>query len=106
MAVEVILRQEANEDLRRLGSAALKLEAVKFLIRLERNPRFGLPLGPHEVGDLSGCRKIYFNGARHRIVYRLLPDERAPTTVDVIAIGPREALAVYVSAVERLGDET
>ncbi len=103
MGVEVVLRGEAQEDLRNLGTSALKLEAAKFLIRLEGEPTIGRVLGPHEVGDLSDCRKIYFDGARHRIIYRLLPNEHTPTTADVIAIGPREALAVYVSAIERLG---
>ncbi|MFL5964665.1 MAG: hypothetical protein ACJ757_17450 [Gaiellaceae bacterium] len=97
------MRDEANEDLRNLSSAALKFEVLKFLIRLERDPKVGRPLGLHGVGDLSDCRKIFFDDARHRIVYRLLPDEEAPVTADVIAIGPREALAVYINAVARLG---
>jgi ParE toxin of type II toxin-antitoxin system, parDE len=104
VTVDVVVRAEAEEDLRALGSNKLRLEAVKLIVALKIAPRLGRPLEHNpQTGDLSDCRKLYFDNARHRIVYRLLPSERKPTTVDVIAVGPREALEVYEAAVERLG---
>jgi mRNA interferase RelE/StbE len=104
VTIEVKARPEVSDDLRNLGSNALRLEAFGFLIELETNPLFGLKLDVREgVGDLSDCRKIYFDKARHRIVYRVLPDERNPASVDVIVIGPREELDVYTEAIRRLG---
>lgn len=103
MSVAVVLRPEADEDFRQLPTPACKLEAAGLLIRLEDEPRLGLPLGDQPPGDLSDCRKLYFDERRQRIVYRLLPSERNPASADVIAIGPREALEVYELAVARLG---
>lgn len=103
MTVEVRPRPEISEDLRGLGSNDLRLEALRYIVALAKKPRLGQRLEnlPH-TGDLSDCRKLYFNEARHRIIYRLLPDDRRPTEVDVIAVGPREAEGVYVEAVRRL----
>jgi hypothetical protein len=104
VTIEVKTRPEASEDIRNLGSNAVKLEVAKYLLRLEQRPDLGLPLGNQpETGDLSDCRKLYINERRHRIVYRLLPDETNPTVVDIIAVGERELCAVYIEAVKRLG---
>lgn len=103
MAVTVVVRPEALDDIRRLGSSSLKLEVSMYLLRLERSPWLGQPLHDFsDTGDLSDCRKLYVGDRTHRIVYRLLPDESAPTTVDVIAVGERELLQVYVEAARRL----
>lgn len=103
MNVRVEIRPEASADIRNLGSNAVKLEVAAYLLKLERNPYLGLPL-EHlpEIGDLSDCRKIYIDDRRHRIVYRLLPDEHNPTHVDVIVVGKRELSEVYVEAVRRI----
>jgi hypothetical protein len=104
VAVEVTFHPQARGDLKNLGSNPLRLEAAKFLLQLERAPLFGEKLGEHaEVGDLSDCRKIYFDKARHRIVYRVLPNERRPQRVEVIVIGPRAELEAYTEAIRRLG---
>jgi hypothetical protein len=72
-------------------------------------PELGSPLGMHPiVGDLSDCRKIPFGVAasaptRFRIVYRLRPTDAAPAYAEVIVIGRRADLSVYLEAVRRLG---
>lgn len=101
---EVRLRDEAAEEFRNLPTGP-KFEAAGLLLRLETEPRFGLPLGNQPPGDLSDCRKIYFDDRRLRIVYRLLPSTRNPVTAEIIAIGAREALEVYEIALRRLGRE-
>ncbi|HEY1563908.1 MAG TPA: hypothetical protein VGF72_04405 [Gaiellaceae bacterium] len=59
-------------------------------------PLFEEKLGEHpETGDLSDCRKIYFDKARYRIVYRVLPNEKRPKSVEVTVIGARAELEVY-----------
>jgi len=104
MAVEITFHPQARGDMMNLGSAPLKLEATKFLLQLERAPLFGEKLGEHaKVGDLSDCRKIYFDKARHRIVYRVLPNEKKPEVVEVSVIGARAELEVYTEAIRRLG---
>jgi hypothetical protein len=103
---EVAVRPAAKEDLRKLPFA-VQVEAVKYILRLEKSaPTLGLPLEHfHDVGDLSDCRKIYIDDRRHRVVYRVLPDEKNPKSADVIAVGPRKLKQVYVEAVKRLGRE-
>jgi hypothetical protein len=60
-------------------------------------------------GDLSDCRKLYFDETPDnprpgwRIVFRFRPDDRNRVQVQIIAIGPRRDLEVYETAVERLG---
>ena len=103
-AVKVVVRPEAKDDIRKLGSNPVKLEAMKYILRLEHAPKLGKELEHHAgVGNLSDCRKIFIASRRHRVVYRLIPDEQNPTVVDVIAVGPRALLEVYRVAAQRLG---
>lgn len=60
-----------------------------------RTPTLGLACGyQHATGNLSDCRKLYFDTAtgvdpRYRLVYRVLPDESAPQTIEVITVGEK-----------------
>ena len=78
-------------------------------MRLKRHPRLGLDLFDHaQFGDLSDCRKIYFDEERNvsprwRIVYRLVPDALNPTSVEIVSIGRRRHAEVYIVAARRLG---
>lgn len=103
MTLSVRVGEDAKTDLAALP-IPLRAEAFKWMLKLQTAPKLGQLLGEHsEVGDLSDCRKIYFNGARHRIVYRLAPNEQAPARVDVVAVGARASLRVYLEAARRLG---
>jgi hypothetical protein len=104
MAIKVTIRKLVKSDISSLPSRRLRLEVVGYLVRLKDEPYLGRPLGKHPVvGDLSDCRKIFFDNACYRILYRLLPNEKNPTEADVIAVGPRAALSVYKAAAKRLG---
>lgn len=105
-SVEVVPRPEVSDDLKNLGSPDLIREALQYIVDLRNKPFLGRPLEnlPH-IGDLSDCRKIFFDEARYRIVYRLLPNEENPKTADIITVGPRAALGAYTTALKRLGRE-
>lgn len=60
-------------------------------------------------GDLSDCRKVYFDESPDdprpgwRLVLRFRPDDRNRVQVQIVAIGRRKDGEVYETAVERLG---
>jgi hypothetical protein len=100
---EVKIETEALSDLGNL-TPTLLAEAYALLVKLKAAPTLGQPLGEHpEIGDLSDCRKLYFNGSRHRVIYQLQPDDANPRRVRVLAVGRRANLLVYRSAMQRLG---
>lgn len=104
MTVQVVARPQVNDDLFNLPSAELRFMALSFIVGLEYSPFLGSKLMAHpQYGDLSDCRKVYFDERRYRVIYRLLPDEIKPETADVIIVGPRESAEVYVEALIRLG---
>jgi len=63
------------------------------LKKLRESPEFGHPLGNKAGYDLSGCRKLYVDKKKIRIVYTII-EER-------IAVGKREDMAVYRLAAQR-----
>lgn len=87
--------------------------AWELLKHLAGAPFYGKPLeASPSTGDLTGTRSIYvIDFAQtaidwpppYRIVYRVLPGERAPERVQVIWAGRRDDLAVYRTAARRLG---
>jgi hypothetical protein len=87
--------------------------AWDLLEHLAGAPFYGKPLDASPTtGDLTDARSIYvIDFAQqtiawpppYRIVYRLLPGERAPERVQVIWVGRRDDLAVYRTAARRLG---
>lgn len=104
LPLRAFAREELEKDLSALDSDELRREAAKMMLRLRRKPYLGRRLGfARHVGDLSDCRKVYFDEARHRIVYRLLPDESSPAWIEIVAVGRRTGLDVYRSAARRLG---
>ena len=104
LPLQSLVTTDVQADFDALPTDDLRREAAGYLLRLKRQPFLGLPLeNLPSTGDLSDCRKVYFDEARYRIVYRLLPDEIHPEHVEVIAIGPRQHGAVYQAALGRLG---
>jgi hypothetical protein len=87
--------------------------AWELLEHLADAPFYGKPLeAAAATGDLTGTRSLYvidFDQTTigwpppYRIVYRLLPGERAPERAQVIWAGRRDDLAVYRTAARRLG---
>lgn len=98
----------AAEDVRRLHreNPDLALLVLQRLTDLSKGRLDGDPLEARVAGDLSDCRKIYVGTVgdqpTHRIVYRQVMGGEIEV-LEVIAVGPREAMAVYIEAAQRLG---
>lgn len=119
--IEVDITDEAMADLRALPNQHLQRVALQWMTRLRRSPRLGRRLEWRHGQNLHGCRKLYLDetdtpleldfvprrrseeGARYRIVYRLLPSEDDIEIVQTFAVGPKYGPegGVYARAAER-----
>lgn len=91
MAWKVELSEGAAQDFAALDGSLRRLVRKK-LAKLEENPHIGEELGNRAGCDLRGYYKLYFNGTRYRIVYRI---ENEILVVLIIGIGQRAHGAVY-----------
>ena len=88
--------EESRGDFKKLDGSQ-KILVGKRLIKLERDPSIGKPLGDKMGMDLSGYYKLYTDKKRLRIVYSIEGD-----AVNVVAIGEREGMDVYRLAASRI----
>ena len=100
---------DVTDDIRALRRRNEKLArlVIEKLADLRSGRIEGQPLSALAgTGDLSDCRKIYVGldpiRPTHRIVYRQ-HDDGAVEVIEVVAVGEREALIVYLEALKRLG---
>ena len=70
---------------------------MKQLVKLERNPKYGAPLGNKAGINLEGYFKLYADKKRIRIIY-----EEIGHVIKVIAIDKREDMEVYRIALKRI----
>ncbi len=98
MIYRVILNPQADDDLGEL-SHMQKTLVYKQLKKISISPQLGQILGNKNGYDLTGCRKMYADKKRIRIVYRVMDDE---IIVEVIAIGKRDEMEVYSKASLRI----
>jgi len=98
MSYSVVLKDGVEEDLKALSKAQLILVGKQFK-KLSTSPQLGELLGNQNGYDLSGCRKLYVDKKRIRIVYKIIDSQ---IVVEVIAIGKREGMEVYRNANDRL----
>jgi mRNA interferase RelE/StbE len=89
---------EVENDLKELDHR-VRLLVFKQLGKLAQSPQLGDLLGNKSGMDLSGCRKMYVDHKRVRIVYRIFEDV---IIVEVIAIAARDEMAVYRDAAQRI----
>lgn len=78
---------------------SIKKLVKKQLEKLKVSPFLGEELGNKNVYDLSGYRKMYACKKLIRIVYSVVENV---LLVNIIAIGKREDMEVYKTAVERV----
>lgn len=89
---------EVEDDLKQLDHR-VRLLVFKQLKKLSQSPQLGNLLGNKAGMDLSGCRKMYVDHKRVRIVYRIIEEV---IVVEVIAIAQRDDMSVYREASQRI----
>ncbi|MGE4400021.1 MAG: type II toxin-antitoxin system RelE/ParE family toxin [Campylobacterales bacterium] len=98
MTYEIEFHEEALEEFLSLDGSVRKLVA-KQIKKISASPQLGEELGNKNGIDLTGCRKMYVDQKRVRIVYEII--ERK-VVVHIVAIGKREEMQVYKDALKRL----
>ena len=98
MTYKLTFKEGVEKDLSKL-SHAQEMFVLKQFQKLKTSPELGKPLGNKAGYNLSGCKKMYVDKKKIRIVYRIIDDE---IVVEVIVVGKREDMKVYAKASERL----
>ena len=98
MPYELILKEEADDELAALSNRE-RILVFKQFKKISVSPELGEILGNKNGYDLSGCRKMYADKKRMRIVYRIKEQQ---IVVEVIAIGKRNEMEVYKDASKRV----
>ena len=98
MPYRVTLTADAADDFRHLDGS-LRKPVAKQLKKLETAPLLGEHLGNKAGLNLTGYYKLYSAKKGARIVYQIIEQE---VIVEVVAIGKREDLAVYQTALKRI----
>jgi len=98
MLYELVLHPELGKDLKKLSKTQVELVFKQFK-KLKVSPELGGLLGNKSNYNLQGCRKLYVDKKKIRIVYRIINDE---ILVEVIVVGKRDDMAVYKDANERI----
>ncbi len=93
---KVELIAEAHADFNRLDGS-VKKQVLKQFVKLERNPKYGAPLGNKAGINLEGYFKLYADKKRIRIIY-----EEIDHVIKVITIDKREDMEVYRIALKRI----
>ena len=97
MTYSLVIKEEVEKDLSKLSSTQ-KMLVLKQFKKLQTSPELGALLGNKSGYNLSGCRKMYVDKKKVRIVYTILEEI---ITVEVVAVGKRDDMAVYAKAEKR-----
>jgi len=98
MPYKILLKEEADKELLQLSNRE-RLLVFKQLKKIATSPELGQLLGNKAGFDLSGCRKMYADKKKIRIVYTIIEYE---IIVEIIAVGKHDEMQVYKDASERL----
>jgi hypothetical protein len=100
-----------RQDIAELPNDKVRKRALEVLGYIANGLERGAPLDARvSTGDLSECRKVYFDLEGHRdrprfrLVVRLLPNEAMAVTVEAVAVGRRANLDAYARAIQNLAD--
>ncbi len=93
---KVELIPEALADFNRLDGS-VKKRILKQLVKLERNPKYGDPLGNKAGINLEGYFKLYADKKQIRVIYEVIDH-----VIKIIAIDKREDMEVYRIALKRI----
>ena len=98
MNYELIFHPEAKKDIKQFNKSQQILLLKQFL-KIKKSPELGKLLGNKNGYNLSGCRKMYADGKKIRIVYKIVNEE---IIIEVVAIGKRDDMEVYEKASSRM----
>ncbi len=98
MLYRLVLHPKITKDFKQLSASQTQLVFKQFK-KMEVSPELGVLLGNKSNYKLEGCRKLYVDKKKIRIVYRIVDEE---ILVEVIVIGKRDDMAVYKEANERI----
>jgi mRNA interferase RelE/StbE len=98
MSYKLVAKEEVEDDLSKLSHAQRVLVFKQFK-KLQTSPELGKDLGNKAGYNLSGCKKLYVDKKKIRIVYRIVDDK---VLVEVIVVGKREDMQAYSEAYKRL----
>ena len=82
MTYKIILKTEADEELEKLSNRE-RILVFKQFKKISSSPELGKLLGNRAGHDLHGCRKMYADKKRIRIVYTILDEQ---IVIEIIAI--------------------
>ena len=111
--VEVFFTELSQADYNAL-SPELREECSALLKKLRRvGKRLGIPLENKNGMDLRGYYKLYFDRARHRVVYTVTDEkieitavgETLKETLEITGIGKRERQYIYELINQRITDK-
>ena len=88
MTYKITLKTEADEELEELSNRE-RILVFKQFKKIASSPELGKLLGNRAGYNLSGCRKMYADRKRIRIVYTILDEQ---IVIEVIAIGKRDGI--------------
>lgn len=94
MLYSLIIHPDADKELLALTNIQ-RILVYKQFKKISNSPELGQLLGNKSGYNLSGCRKMYVDKKRIRIVYQIIEDK---IVVEVIAIGKRDDMEVYAKA--------
>lgn len=98
MNYKLELLLEAHEDLAEFSNRE-RILVYKQFKKIQKSPELGTLLGNKNGYDLSGCRKMYADNKKIRIVYKIVKDK---IIIEVIAVGKRNEMEVYKKASKRV----
>lgn len=94
MLYSLIIHPDADKELLALTNIQ-RILVYKQFKKISNSPELGQLLGNKSGYNLSGCRKMYLDKKRIRIVYQIIEDK---IVVEVIAIGKRDDMELYAKA--------
>jgi len=96
----LLFYEGAVEDLLNLDRPIQK-EALKQLVKIDRNPFAGQEPGNRIGMNLTGYRKLYFHQKKYRIVWQVLADGKGLIS-HIWGVGPRDKAQIYRLVMERV----
>jgi len=98
MTYAIKFHPEAEEEFLELDHG-VRERVAKQLVKISTRPELGERLGNRNGIDLSGYRKMYAEKKKIRIVYEVVEEE---ILIYIMAIGERDDMTVYKTALKRL----